>query len=151
MMKTPAKFRENFWPRVFSEFFESENLPDWNKRFYDEEENYQIPSVNVKENENDFQVEVAAPGFEKKDFKIDFDGGMLTLQAEKEQNKEEVAEKGEMRRKEFSYTSIKRSFNLPDNIDEEGISARYENGILYLRLPKMKSVEAPPAKTIKVG
>jgi HSP20 family protein len=149
-MKTPAKFRENFWPRVFSEFFESENLPEWSKRFYDGEEKFEIPSVNVKENEKDFQVEVAAPGFEKEDFKIDFSDGTLTLQAEREKN-EEAEEKGEMKRKEFSYTSIKRSFNLPDNIDEDGISARYENGILHLRLPKVKSVEAPPAKTIKVG
>lgn len=149
-MKTPAKFRENFWPRVFSEFFESENLPEWSKRFYDGEEKFEIPSVNVKENEKDFQVEVAAPGFEKEDFKIDFNDGTLTLQAEREKN-EEAEEKGEMKRKEFSYTSIKRSFNLPDNIDEDGISARYENGILHLRLPKVKSVEAPPAKTIKVG
>ena len=150
MMKSPAKFRNNFWPRVFSDFLESENLPEWSKRFYDGEATFEIPSVNVKENEKDFQVEVAAPGFEKKDFKIDCNDGMLTLQAEREEKKEET-EKGEMMRKEFSYSSIKRSFNLPANIDEEGISARYENGILHLQLPKVKSAEAPPAKTIKVG
>ncbi|WP_162340019.1 Hsp20/alpha crystallin family protein [Cyclobacterium salsum] len=148
-MKTPSKIKDNFWPRVFSDFFESENLPDWSKRFYDWEEKYQIPSVNVNENEKEFQLEVAAPGFDKNDFKIDFSKGILTLMAEKEEKKED--EKGEMKRKEFSYAAIKRSFNLPEIIDEEGINAKYENGILHIHLPKVSEVEAPPAKKIKVG
>lgn len=148
-MATPAKRNGNFWPKVFSDLIGSENLPEFDSRFYDWDQKFEIPSVNIKETEKEFQVEVAAPGFEKKDFKIEFSDGVLTIQAEKEEKKEE--EKEEIKRREFSYASIKRSFSLPENAENEKIAAKYENGILLLQIPKRKEVVAPAKKEIKVG
>jgi len=127
----------------------SANLPEFENRFYDWDQKFEIPSVNIKETEKEFQVEVVAPGFEKKDFKIEFSDGVLTIQAEKEMKKEE--DKEEIKRQEFSYASIKRSFSLPENVENDKIAAKYENGILLLQIPKMKQAAAPAKKEIKVG
>ncbi|MEX2511946.1 MAG: Hsp20/alpha crystallin family protein [Cyclobacteriaceae bacterium] len=148
-MGTPAKRNSSIWPKMFSDFLGSEILPEMSNRFYDWDQNFEIPSVNVKEKDNEFQVEVAAPGFEKKDFKIEFSDGVLTIQAEKEEKKEE--QKEEYKRQEFSYSSIKRSFSLPENIENEKIQAKYENGILHLNIPKTKVGVTAAKKEIKVG
>ncbi|MCD6068310.1 MAG: Hsp20/alpha crystallin family protein [Bacteroidetes bacterium] len=92
-------------------------------------------AVNIQENESDFQLEFAAPGFDKADFKINIDNKNLTVSAEK---KTEVTEKEKnYSRKEFSYNSFSRNFTLPENINEEGIKAEYKNGILFVELPKL--------------
>lgn len=148
-MVTPAKRNGSFWPKMVSDLLGSVNLPEFDNRFYDWDQKFEIPSVNIKETEREFQVEVAAPGFEKKDFKIEFSDGVLTIQAEKEMKKEE--DKEEIKRQEFSYASIKRSFSLPENAENEKIAAKYENGILLLQIPKIKQVAAPSKKEIKVG
>ncbi|SHN26925.1 HSP20 family protein [Cyclobacterium lianum] len=148
-MLTLAKRNGSFWPKVVSDLLGSENWPDFDNRFYDWDEKFEIPSVNIKETDKTFQVEVAAPGFEKKDFKIETSEGVLTIQAEKEVRKE--SDKEEMRRQEFSYASIKRSFSLPENAERDKIAAKYENGILHLEIPKIKQVVTPPRKEIKVG
>ncbi|MEX0883584.1 MAG: Hsp20/alpha crystallin family protein [Cyclobacteriaceae bacterium] len=148
-METPTKRNGSFWPKMISDFLGSENLPDLGNRFYDWDQKFEIPSVNVKEKEKEFQVEVAAPGFEKKDFKIEFSDGVLTIQGEKEMRKEE--QKEEYKRQEFSYSSIKRSFSLPENIENEKIQAKYENGILLLNIPKTKAGITSAKKEIKVG
>jgi len=148
-MVTPAKRNGSLWPKVISDLMGSANLPEFENRFYDWDQKFEIPSVNIKETEKEFQVEVVAPGFEKKDFKIEFSDGVLTIQAEKEMKKEE--DKEEIKRQEFSYASIKRSFSLPENVENDKIAAKYENGILLLQIPKMKQAAAPAKKEIKVG
>jgi HSP20 family protein len=94
-----------------------------------------IPSVNISENADAFILELAAPGLEKKDFTLSVDQGQLVISSEKENRKEEK-EAGTWTRKEFSYHSFKRSFNLSDSIDTSRIEAGYENGILKVTLPK---------------
>jgi HSP20 family protein len=148
-MEAPAKRNISFWPKMFSDFLGSEDLPDWKNRFYDWDQKFELPSVNVKETEKELKVEVAAPGFEKKDFNIEFSDGVLTIQAEKKE--EEKTEKESFKRQEFSYSSIKRSFSLPDNIENEKIQAKYENGILILNIPKKEAALPPKSKEIKVG
>ena len=106
------------------------------------------PAVNVKEEEGKFTVEVVAPGFKKEDFKVELEKNVLTISSEKEENKEE---KNSYLRKEFSFSSFKRSFRLPEEeIDMENIKARYENGILFLDLIKQKE-RKPEAKKISVA
>ncbi len=96
-----------------------------------------IPAVNVKDDKNNYEIELAAPGFSKKDFDIIIDDGILTITAEKEQESEQKED--DFVRKEFSYTSFTRSMSLPDFIDEDKeVKAKYEGGVLKLKLDKKK-------------
>ena len=103
--------------------------------------------VNVKQTKDAYQLEVVAPGFEKNDFNVNIDKGILTISAEK---KNEVKDENEKQiRKEYSYRSFKRSFTLDEKIDSEKIDAKYANGILTLNLPGKAEVKAS-AKEISV-
>ena len=96
--------------------------------------------VNVKETEKSYQLDVVAPGFEKKDFKINLDDNLLTVSGEK---KDEVKEENQKQiRKENSYPSFKRSFTVDEKIDATNIEASYINGVLTLNLPKKEVVKA---------
>lgn len=98
-----------------------------------------LPSVNVKETDVAYELELAAPGLSKDDFKIDIDGKTLSVSAEKEVKKEQQEES--YTRKEFSYSSFKRSFNLPERVIETNkITAKYTDGVLQLYIPKTEPV-----------
>lgn len=106
-----------------------------------------FPPVNITENANAYLVEMAAPGFEKTDFNLKLDEKLLTISTEKKEDKK--AEGDKMLRREFSSKSFKRSFTVDEKIDTENISAKYENGILALTLPK-KEIERAVSKEINV-
>jgi HSP20 family protein len=108
-----------------------------------------VPEMNIIENAKDFTVELAAPGLERKDFKVELDEDTLTISAEKE--KEEKENGKNYRRREFSYNSFSRSFTLPENVIADKVDAHYENGILKLTLPKKEVSISKPAKQIKVA
>ncbi len=103
-----------------------------------------MPSVNIKEGKNDYHIEIAAPGLQKKDFSVDIDGDTLTVSAEKSQKDEEEGKK--YTRREFSYTKFSRSFACPDWLDKEKIEAKYDDGILDIKIPKQKEQEKPKKK-----
>ena len=105
------------------------------------------PSVNVVESGDAFRLEIAAPGLEKGDFKINVEKNQLTVSVQKEQKTEEVKEEKYVR-KEFSYHSFKRSFQLPENVSADAIQAGYENGVLTVKLPKVEVKET--VKTISI-
>jgi len=107
-----------------------------------------VPAVNVKEEDKGFQVDVAAPGMEKSDFKVNIDNDTLTISAEKEEREEESDEK--YSRKEFSYSRFSRSFVLPKTADKNKIEAKYENGILSLYIPKIAEKELKDVKSIEI-
>jgi HSP20 family protein len=108
------------------------------------------PSVNITDEPNHFLMELAAPGLEKKDFKLEIENDHLVVSAEKKSEKEE-SEKGKFTRREFNYTSFKRSFYLDETINREAISAAYENGVLKITLPKKEeSWKKPNSKTINI-
>lgn len=104
------------------------------------------PSVNVIENENNFQMELAAPGLEKSDFKIEIENDHLVISVEKKDEKEETV-KGKYTRREFNYSAFKRSFYLDEKINREGIAAAYENGVLRITLPKKEETWKKPGTT----
>ena len=106
-----------------------------------------LPAVNIKENESNFEIEVAAPGFQKQDFKVDIQNDVLNISAETKD--ESTEEKDNYTRREFSYSSFNRSFSLPKNVKEENVQARYENGILKLKLEKAEK-ELPQKKSIAI-
>jgi len=108
-----------------------------------------IPSVNVKENPESFEVEVAAPGMEKGDFQITLEGNLLTISSSKENKNEE--NKDNYTRREFSYQSFQRSFELSkDVVDEERIEAKYENGVLKLTIPKTEKAKKQAPRMIEI-
>jgi len=110
--------------------------------------NESLPSVNVSDKKNHYELEVAAPGFKKDDFKISTENGMISISAETSSEKKE--EKDNYLRQEFSRSSFTRTFSLPDDVEEEKINARYEDGVLTVELKK--SAKALPAKKeIKVN
>lgn len=151
IMSLPRLFNNDYssFPSLFDKFFEG-NLMDWNSQNF-AEVNTTLPAVNVLENENEFKIDVAAPGMEKKDFKLNYENGRLTISSEKKSEKEE--KKGEVvTRREFSYQSFQRSFTVPENVIEtEKIAAKYDNGILHVILPKREEVKPKPAKEIKIS
>ncbi|WP_346857354.1 Hsp20/alpha crystallin family protein [uncultured Draconibacterium sp.] len=148
---TPTLFNNDYTslPSLLDKFFGG-NLMDWNTRNY-AGSNSTLPAVNVKENDNEFLIEVAAPGLEKNDFKLNYDNGRLTISSEKSENKEE--KEGEvLTRKEFSYQSFQRTFTVPETVvNAEKISAKYNNGILHVTLPKREEIKPKPAKQIKIS
>ena len=111
--------------------------------------NANLPSANISEDEKSFKIELAAPGLEKKDFKVETDNGTLTISSEKKQETND--EKENYRRREFSYRSFSRSFQLPENSLPEKIDAKYEGGILRLTLPKKEITTLKHKKQIKVS
>ena len=136
------------FPSWADKFFEGD-LMDWNSANFAGERST-LPAVNVKENDIEFQIEVAAPGLKKDDFKLNFKNGKLTISSEKKEEKEE--KKGEkVTRKEFNYQSFQRTFNVSENVVEtDKISAKYADGILHVKLPKREEVKPKPAKEIKI-
>jgi HSP20 family protein len=108
---------------------------------------FAFPPVNIVEKPTAYQLEVAAPGFDKADFNIKLEAETLTISAEKKE--EATAETGKVVRKEFSAKSFKRSFTIDEKIDVANISAKYENGILQVGLPKKEEVKAV-AKEINI-
>jgi HSP20 family protein len=94
------------------------------------------PSVNVLENDENFKLEVAAPGLAKDDFKLNIEDDVLTISSEKKVEKHEEGEK--IVRKEFAYSTFKRTFTLPDTVNIADIKAAYENGVLTVTLPKQE-------------
>ena len=108
-----------------------------------------LPAVNIKENEDNFEIEVAAPGMSKNDFHVAVDNGMLIISSEKEEEKKEESENYTSR--EFNYSSFNRSFSLPESIDEEKINAKYEEGILKLTLQKTPMAVTKKAKEIAIS
>ena len=98
------------------------------------------PPVNIEETPDDYLVSILAPGYQKSDFKVSLDNHLLTISSEKRE--EEIAEGNKLIRKEFSQRSFKRSFTINEKIEAESITAKYDNGILYLTLPKRETAKA---------
>jgi HSP20 family protein len=107
-----------------------------------------VPAVNVVENKEGFRIEVAAPGLQKSDFKLNLEKNQLTISAEKEQKEEENNEK--YTRKEFKYSSFQRTFTLPNTVDGDKIEANYADGILSIALPKREEAKEKPARQIEI-
>ena len=139
--------RSEIMPSIWNNFFNTD-LFNWDNNFVDSGNS--IPAVNIKEKPDSFLVEMAAPGMDKKDFKIEIDGSALTISSEKQNEKEE--KDGEnYNRKEFSYQSFYRTFHLPKEVvNADKIQAKYENGILKLEIPKREEAKQKPARLINI-
>ena len=152
LIMTLARLSDNVspsFPSLFNRLFEGD-IMDWsNSNFAGN--NSTLPAVNVRENQNEFIIEVAAPGMKKDDFNLDFDNGRLTISSElSEESKNDEGEK--FTRREYYYRSFQRSFTVPQNIvDSDKIQAKYTDGILKVTLPKREEVKPKPTKQIKIS
>ncbi|HSI70806.1 MAG TPA: Hsp20/alpha crystallin family protein [Gillisia sp.] len=110
-----------------------------------------IPAVNIQESDDNFLVAVAAPGKAREDFKIELDNDVLTISSEEKKENETSEKTGRYTRKEFSYSTFKRAFSLPDTVDNQKISASYNNGVLEINLPKREEARVQPKRMIEIA
>lgn len=136
-----VRFNPQLVNRVFDDFFNGVPARPTNYR--------SLPAVNVRETEDDFQLELAVPGLKKEDFHVKVEEGVLTISAERK-NEETETKEGYTRR-EFRYTNFTRRFTLPESADDSAISANYTDGILAVTLPKKEEAKPQPARLIEIA
>ena len=135
-------------PALFDDFF-SRELFNWGNSNFSST-NTTVPAINIREKEDQFEIEVAAPGMEKKDFNITLEGTILTISSVKQHTDEKKTDN--YTRKEFSYQSFQRSLELPkDTVDGEKIKANYENGLLRIAIPKKEEAKRKAPKMIEIA
>ena len=139
----------NHFPALFDDFL-NRDVFNWGLTNFSDT-NSTIPAVNIKETTDNYEVEVAAPGMTKKDFRVQLEGNMLTISSEKTIEREE---KDDVRytSREFSYQSFSRTFNLQKEVvDTEKIQAKYEDGVLHLLIPKKEHVKQKQPRLIEIS
>ncbi|MFH6602719.1 Hsp20/alpha crystallin family protein [Maribacter algicola] len=138
----------NRWPWNYglTDFFERN--ANFDGDFFNLEKS--LPAMNIKEHEDDFEIELASPGFDKKDFEITLKDDILEVAAEKKAEKKENDD--DYTRKEFNYRSFRRALQLPKTVDDsQEVRATYENGILKLQLMKKEAGERKAKRKIEVA
>lgn len=139
----PSLVRRNFSPFNLPGFFEDDFFPVITSR------TNSMPAVNIREDEKRFMLDLAVPGMEKKDLKIDIDEDVLTISSETKNETEE--NRDGYKRKEFSYSSFCRSFQIPENVNKEKIEAGYKDGILTVSLPKTELEKNKIARQVRIS
>lgn len=107
-----------------------------------------LPAVNIKENADNYVLELAIPGMKKTDFNINLDNKVLSISSEVETENEDTTDN--YTRREFGYSSFKRTFTLPDTVESDDVKANYEDGILCITLPKREEAKQKPPKRIEI-
>jgi HSP20 family protein len=136
---TKKTFRP-FFPSLFDDDFFTKGLS---------RQANSLPAVNIREDEKNYFLELAVPGMDKKDLKIDIDEDVLTISSEQKNENEESREG--YTRKEFSYASFVRSFYIPDNVKSDQIQANYKDGILIVSFPKMEEDKKKLTREVKIS
>ena len=134
-------YKSSWLPEVFNDFFYNNNMPKANAT---------APAINVLENENEYTVELAAPGLRKEDFDISINNdGDLVIKMEK---KNEVKdEKAHYLRREFAYSKYEQTLILPDDVNKDEVGAKMNDGVLNITLPKLNKSVQKVARQIEVG
>jgi len=152
-MKTLVKSNGSFFPAIpslFDDFFGKDWLDSSSATW--KTAGATLPAANVRETNDTFTIEVAAPGMKKDDFKIELQNNVLSISAETNHVLENGSGEDSYTRREFSYQSFQRSFSLPEHVVEgTKISARYNNGILYIAVPKRDEVKVKPPRLISIS
>ena len=139
----PVMLKNSWFPTVFDDFMSNDFMP----RAY-----ATAPAVNVKEDADAYTMEVAAPGLKKEFCRVNInDEGNLSVAIEQKVENKEEDKKHNYLRREFSYTNYRQNYTLPTDVDREGISAKVEDGILTVVLPKIKKEEKKLTRTIEIG
>ena len=139
----PVMFKNSWFPTVFDDFLNTDFMPRANST---------APAVNVKEDENAYTMEVAAPGIKKEFCRVNInEDGNLSIAIENKLEHKEEDKKQHYLRREFSYTNYQQAYTLPDDVNREQISAKVEHGVLTVVLPKMKKEEAKVTRAIDIA
>ena len=139
----PVMFKNSWFPTVFDDFMNNDMMACAKNT---------APAVNVKEDENAYTMEVAAPGIKKEYCRVNInDDGNLSIAIENKMEHKEEDKKQHYLRREFSYANYEQKYSLPEDVMRDKISAKVENGILTVVLPKQKKEEVKVAKTIEVS
>ena len=139
----PVMLRNSWFPTVFDDFINSDIMPH---------NHVTAPAVNVKESEEAYTMEVAAPGIKKEYCRIHInEDGNLSLAIENKMEHKEEDKKQHYLRREFSYTNYQQNYTLPDDVDKDHIAAKVENGILTVTLPKLKKEEVKVSRQIDIA
>jgi HSP20 family protein len=139
----PTITRRSFRPYYLSNLFDDTFFPVFHSS------TNSVPAVNIREDEKNYNLEIAVPGMDKKDLKIDLNEDVLTISSEVKQENEE--ERNGYKRKEFSYSSFARTFYIPENIDRDKIEASYKDGILNVSLPKQEAEKSKLARQVNIS
>ena len=139
----PTISRRSFRPFYVPNIFDDDFFPVVSDR------TSSMPAVNIREDEKNYVLDLAIPGMDKKDLKIDINEDVLTISSEIKNSSEE--NKDGYKRKEFSYSSFYRSFYIPENVEREKIEANYKDGILSVALPKQKEEKNKITREIKIS
>jgi HSP20 family protein len=134
------------WSSWIDDLFGVDETPWFSRNFNN---GITTPKVNIKETTDSYIVEMAIPGMKKSDFEISIENKILSISAEIENKKEETTNEYSMR--EFGFSSFKRSFSLPETVDDAKINANYTDGILNVHIPKKEEAKQKPARTIKIS
>ena len=139
----PTITRKGFRPFYMSNLFNDDLFPVF------QNSTSSMPAVNIREDEKKYSLELAVPGIDKKDLKIDINEDVLTISSETKNESEESRDG--YKRKEFSYTSFCRSFQIPENVNKDKIEANYKDGILTVALPKVEEEKNKISRQIKIS
>lgn len=135
----PIRRSQNWLPGIFNDFFGNEWI---------EKASANAPAINIIENDQNYKVEVAAPGLTKDDFNVKIgQENQLVVSIEKKQESKEDDKNGKYLRREFSYSHFQQSMLLPENVEKDKIEAKVENGVLSILIPKKDSTQQPPKAT----
>ncbi|MBK9390839.1 MAG: Hsp20/alpha crystallin family protein [Bacteroidetes bacterium] len=139
----PTIMRRSFRPFYMPNFFDDDFLPVLNNR------TSSLPAVNIKEDEKNYILDLAIPGMDKKNLKIDINEDVLTISSE---SKNETSEEADgYKKKEFNYSSFCRSFYIPENVNRDKIEANYKDGILTVSLPKMEEEKKNLSRQVTIS
>ena len=140
------KSNSNLFPSIYSDLFGMDkffdNFPVWDSHAW-------LPAANIREDEKSYDIELAVPGMKKEDITLELENGLLTISGENKEEKEE--KKSTYLRKEYKSSSFVRSFSLPENVKEDGITSRYEDGILKIRMEKEEAAFKKEKKAIAIN
>jgi len=140
----------NQFPSFFDDFL-NRDIFNWRLNNFSDT-NTTIPAVNIKETNDNYEIELAAPGMSKKDFKVQLDGNVLAISSEKTTQNEGKDESTKYTNHEFSYQSFSRTFNLQKEVvDTEKIQAKYEDGVLRLLIPKKEQTKQKQSRMIEIS
>ena len=139
----PVMFKSNWFPTVFEDFLNNDIMPRANTT---------APAVNVREDEKAYTMEVAAPGIKKEYCRVSLnEDGNLSIAIENKFEHKETEKKHRYLRREFSYSNYEQNYELPEDVDKENISAKVEDGILTVTLPRVQKEEKKLSRSINIG
>ena len=150
-METNAIEKKTGWPSILDTGWVDKVFNSPLDAYFNFSKTLSVPSINIKESDEEYDLRIATPGLDKKDIKIEITEGILTISAEKEKEEKMEKKNGHYNRMEYNYTSWSRSFTLPKDCDSNKIKAEYKNGELKINIPKAEARVIKNTKKIDIS